>query len=66
MDANLPFLLASTPALPGPSGTTFPWLSLIVLLPAAVALVMLVIAFVLLLFINALQSWQRHRSWAPV
>jgi NAD(P)H-quinone oxidoreductase subunit 4 len=40
MDANLPFLLASTPALPGPSGTTFPWLSLIVLLPAAVALVM--------------------------
>ena len=32
----------------------------------AVALVMLVIAFVLLLFINALQSWQRQRSGAPV
>ena len=32
----------------------------------AVALVMLVIAFVLLLFINTLQSWQRQRSGAPV
>jgi sulfate transport system permease protein len=31
-----------------------------------VALVMLVIAFVLLLFINTLQSWQRQRSGAPV
>ncbi len=31
----------------------------------AVAVVMLVISFALLLFINALQSWQRHRTGAP-
>jgi sulfate transport system permease protein len=32
----------------------------------AIALVMLVISFVLLLVINALQAWQRKRSGAPV
>ena len=32
----------------------------------AVALVMLVVSFVLLLVINALQTWQRRRSGAPV
>jgi sulfate/thiosulfate transport system permease protein len=32
----------------------------------AVALVMLVFSFVLLLIINALQTWQRRRSGAPV
>ena len=32
----------------------------------AVALVMLVVSFVLLLIINALQTWQRRRSGAPV
>ncbi len=31
----------------------------------AVAVVMLVMSFALLLFINALQSWQRHRTGAP-
>ena len=31
----------------------------------AVALVMLVISFVLLLVINALQAWQRSRTGAP-
>ncbi len=31
----------------------------------AVAVVMLVISFALLLFINALQTWQRHRTGAP-
>jgi sulfate transport system permease protein len=31
----------------------------------AVAVVMLVMSFALLLFINALQTWQRHRTGAP-
>ncbi len=31
----------------------------------AVALVMLVASFILLLIINALQAWQRQRSGAP-
>ncbi len=38
MDANLPLLVASLP--PDPTALSFPWLSLIVLLPAAAALVM--------------------------
>ncbi|MCP9926809.1 NAD(P)H-quinone oxidoreductase subunit 4 [Cyanobium sp. CH-040] len=42
MDANLPLLAASTPLLTDTAAATgaFPWLSLIVLLPAAVALLM--------------------------